>query len=409
MVTWWKNLLMWWRARRLFDRGRENTVFVHLWRGEHDAARRMLEAADHPTNAFQLACLELELGNFDVAERWALRLPASDPLRTVVLELIGRRSAVPGAFRGASASWLSSLEAAWDAAGRPDLRNHAALSADFQKSIDVGDATALVGSDRMAWLCMTQTQGWLPRRRPADARAWAAEAVDRSVPELVIAFHNLTGWFEPAKTKVDATRVIDALAVQAPRDLFVQLMRFAIRKPPFVETTVAELEAILEACVVDGSVQQLVYDRFEHVARLAGSKSAGPLAFAGWCVTLLLPDLAYLFKLFDATTGALQPRIAETYLRLGRRIHEDGSLIGFLFGTTLIRRAATVLDRQDLFDELARYEEEVRHYVPVSNHLRLDPQMWPIPTLNCEYLERCRLGERAHFRDMLRRQGVLKA
>ena len=111
VLTWLKNLTLLFRMRRLLDSGRGNTVFEHLWRGEHDLARRMLEAADHPTNAFQLACLELELGRFDVAERWALRLPASDPLRAVVLELIGRRSTVPGAFRGTTASWLSALEA----------------------------------------------------------------------------------------------------------------------------------------------------------------------------------------------------------------------------------------------------------------------------------------------------------
>lgn len=397
-LLWWKLQPWWfqWKVVRQTLRGHARPELQALWRGDIDAVRTALAGSRDQRDQFRLGCAELHLGNLSAALDAAERLDRDNPATRVLAELVKHRRATP------TGSWLGALEGAWEASGRPDLRDNAWLDQDFEHSWDPGDAGAgLTRAEQMLWDRMTHKPSFVKRRLPTRLRSWAIDQrADDDVANLVIAASML--YNDPELEAQKRYRVFIARLFElAPESFAVRLARFTLHgRRGLGSRDLDELDAVIAAPDGDLGVTSEVFERFLSAARARGSASAEPLALAGTVNSLILFEPA-VFRLIRSTPSANQEAVGARTRAIARRLLASHLTIGFALGAGLLAQAAALLDSDDLRWEASELMVDARRYVQLRELMQLDPALWPLPDLARECVALARENERGFYGRLL--------
>lgn len=366
------------------------------WRGDLDAARSALALQpgalpDDGEGLLVHACLELEAGRLDVAERAAARLAAIEPKAgegKVLAALVARRRASPGE------RLADALAEAWKAAGRPDLQARGPLArlsgtilppppaARALARLTPEEAFLLGGLDTPRRpispeaVRLAQAGTWLDARRD-KARAFA----ERPPPRPVALDLAVLGLLGPGRAR---EQVRAALAKALPEEGYFAVAAVAgppMDRGPLAGTEVAALEKAVARPRLTPPRGQLHEALLAAAARLDAKLAPAWAREALGTVTPRPTALAALGGRALATTDpALRTRAGKALERAAATLRRDPTVNGRQLGALLARSAAEL--RGDAAAGKAALDRfEAWRLQVVAADLALAEGRWPLPSL----------------------------
>jgi hypothetical protein len=381
--------------------------YLLAWTGDAAAARSALTdrlppgaLPDDGEGLLVLACLELEGGRLDVAERAAARLAALEPRKgdgRVLVALVARRRASP------REPMFDALAEAWKTAGRPDLGKGGALARLAGPVLATGSLPPAPGADLLARLTpeeafllggldgprrpvsaeamrLAREGTWLEARR-ARAKALAGRPPPRPVALDLAAFGLLGAGREREQVRA-------ALAKALPDEGYFAIAAVAgppMDRGPLAGTEVAALEKAVARPRLTPPRVPLHEALLAAAARLDAKLAPAFAREALGTVTPRPTALAALGGRALATTDpALRARAGQALERAAATLRRDPTVDGRQLGALLARSAAEL--RGDaaagkaLLDRFEAWRVQV-----VAADLALAEGRWPLPSLRREW------------------------